>query len=430
MKIKIDTNKISYPGGNLVDPFGKVFFKDNRVFRGVFKDYVNSCKELLDSDLVNELIEKDLIPRTTMTEYETDDCSLVLEHEKVTYTQPSEWVFDMLKDAGIAILEINNICKKYNFCLKDAHPWNIAFKNNKPIFLDFGSIVRRNEKSDDFFIQEYKNTVLFPLILWSKGEDLIAQAVLANPANMYKFTIPSAALSGSSLVNSVLMSLAEAPRVDEDYVKNIYLSKTEDTMWKEYQDEFFRELENNKLCDRFQRFGRIKELLEEFSPDAETIVDLAGNMGAMTYYLEKKGKYKRIINTDYDENAVAVSYKRFKETKSKTETYLINFMLPKNREVFNYFESDVVLGLAVTHHLILSQNFSLEFVFDRMAAFSKKYVYIEFMPLGLWGGGELPSIPDWYTESWFMERFEKKFKLLHREQLERNRIIFVGEIIK
>lgn len=428
MKNKINIDEISYPSGNLVDPFGRVFFKGDKVFRSVSKEYVDFCHELLDSGLINELTEKKLIPRTIISEYEIDDYSMVLEHERVGYTRPSEWIFSMFKDAGLAILEINNICKKYGYCLKDAHPWNITFKNNKPIFLDLGSIVRIDDRLDKFFEQEFKNTILYPLILWSKNEDLLAQAVLSNPANMYKFTIPKATLSDSRLINGLLSSLGEAPEMEENYIKKICISKSEDTMWKEYQDEFFLDLKENKLCKRFQRFKKIKELLGEFSSDAKSVVDLAGNMGAMAYYLEIDGKYERIITVDYDENAVEISYKRFKEIESETETYLLNFMLPKNHEVFEYFKSDIVLGLAVTHHLILTQNFSLEFIFDRMAAYSKKYVYIEFMPLGLWGGGELPKIPSWYTEDWFEKMFAKKFNLIHKEQLEKNRVIFIGEI--
>ena len=428
MKIKIDLKDISYPSGNAVDPFGRVFFKGEKVFRAISKEYENLCNELLKSDLLEELTDKQLVPKTLATNYEVDDCRLILEHEKVTYTQPSEWTFEMLKDAGIAILEINGICKKYGFCLKDAHPWNIAFKNNHPIFLDFGSIARVDSCLEESFNQEYKNTILYPLLLWSNKEDLIAQALLSNPANMYKFTIPRSTISSSLLINSLLNSLDKKPDVSVLYLKGVSLDRIENTEWKEYQNEFFSDFKKGALCSRFQRFQKITDLLSRFSSDAETVLDLAGNMGAVAYYLEKEKKYKRIINVDYDENAVDVSYKRFRELGSKTETYLLNFMLPKNREVFKNFKSDIVLGLAVTHHLILSQNFDLEFIFDRMASFSKKYVYVEFMPLGLWGGGDLPAVPEWYTQEWFKQIFKRKFNFLHCEHLERNRVLFVGTI--
>jgi hypothetical protein len=424
----MEDKNISFPKGNPVDLFGRVFFKDGRVFRAISTEYEGLCKELMKSSLIKELTEKKLIPETVIANFKIDGFSIVLEHEKVTQTQPSEWTFEMLKDAAAAILEINNLCRKHSYCLKDAHPWNMAFKENKPIFLDFGSIMTENDNYKESFSQEFKDTVLYPLILWSKGEDLIAQALLSSPHNIYKFTIPKKTLSDSGLMGHVLDSLKNNFEVSDEYVRSLIHEKLQDTMWAKYQDEFFTEIDSDKFCERFGRLKRIEKLLEEFSPDSRTILDLAGNMGAMAFYIEKNGKFEKIINIDYDENAVEFSYKKLKSLGSRVETYLVNFMLPKQQDIYENLKSDVVLALAVTHHLVLTQNFSLDYIFDKIKLFSKKYVYIEFMPLGLWGGGDLPPIPDWYTEEWFRKKFVKKFDLIHREQFERNRIIFVGKV--
>jgi hypothetical protein len=333
----------------------------------------------------------------------------------------------MLKDVAISILETNDICKKHGFCLIDAHPWNVAFKFNRPIFLDFGSIVKNDINYEDGFFREFRDTIWHPLLLWSQGEDLISQALLSHPYNMYKFTIPGATLSDSNIMKSVVDSFGDGAGVNIDNIKELTLKNGKNTMWSEYQIDFFSEIDNERFCERFGRFKRILELLERFSSESETVVDIAGNMGAMSYYLEKKGDFKKIINMDYDENAIDFFYQKLKNTDYKIETYLSNFMMPKQQDIYDNFKSDVALALAVTHHLVLSQNFSLDYIFDKINLFSKKYVYIEFMPLGLWGGGDLPEIPAWYTESWFREGFEKKFELLHVEKLEKNRILFIGK---
>ena len=90
---------------------------------------------------------------------------------------------------------------------------------------------------------------------------------------------------------------------------------------------------------------------------------------------------------------------------------------------------DLAIALAVTHHLLLTANFSLPAIFERLKAYSKRYVMIEFMPLGLWAinDKEEPAIPEWYTVEWFRYHFSQHFVLIKEEKLERNRIIFVGE---
>lgn len=416
--------------GNDIDPFGRVFFVDDRVFRGVRQDYKDFCEKLLGSPLMKELTDKNLIPKTTIAvDYKMDEFPLVLEHEKVIYTQPSEWVFSMLKDVGLAILEVNEICKKYGYCLKDGHPWNVAFKNNRPMFLDLGSIVSRAEDKENWFLQEFKDTICYPLLLWSQNEEMIAQAFLTSPYAIYKQTIPKTSMSQSSLIKSIVNSLTEPLEANEKFVKSLSQPRFVDTAWRKYQDEFFSELTDEKLYSRFPRFKRIKELIEEFSADTNTVLDLAGNAGAMAFCLDKDKKYEKIINVDYDENAIEFSYKRLKELDSKVETYLLNFVLPKQHNIAEYLKCDTVLALAITHHLLLSQYlFNLDLILDKIGSFAKKYVYVEFMPLGLWGGGELPGVPQWYTEDWFRNNFVKKFDLLHREQLEKNRIIYIGKI--
>ena len=429
LKREITEDEISYPSGNPVDPFGRVFFMDNRVLRAVTHEYKFFCEQLLSSSLIEELTEKELIPRTTVIKYNMKGYSLVLEHEKIMHTKPTEWVFSMLKDAGLAILEVNKLCKKHGYCLKDAHPWNISFKNNKPIFLDFGSIVSKDENVENFFLQEFRDTICYPLILWSRNEEMFAQALLSNPLNIYKRTIPENTLAQSNLMKNILTSLELPLESNEAFISSLNLPKSESTMWESYQVEFFDEINKNNFCQRFKRFQVIKNLIDEYSPNQKTIIDLAGNMGAMAFYLQKNGSYEKIINVDYDESAIEVSYRKLRELNSSVETYLLNFMLPKRDDVSTSLKSDISLSLAITHHLILSQGFSLDFIFSRINEYTDKFVYIEFMPLGLWGGGEeLPDIPIWYTEEWFREGFVKKFDLVRREQLEKNRIIYIGKI--
>jgi hypothetical protein len=58
--------------------------------------------------------------------------------------------------------------------------------------------------------------------------------------------------------------------------------------------------------------------------------------------------------------------------------------------------------------------------------FSSEYVFIEFMPLGLWNGKSSPAVPDWYTMEWFTKNFEAFFELIEMTEIEQNRVLFIG----
>jgi hypothetical protein len=62
--------------------------------------------------------------------------------------------------------------------------------------------------------------------------------------------------------------------------------------------------------------------------------------------------------------------------------------------------------------------------------YSKRYVFIEFMPLGLWNGKSAPPVPLWYNLDWHRNSFQNYFSIILEEKIEENRILFVGELLK
>lgn len=65
-----------------VDRNGFVFHWGDRIFRAIYPDKEKSIRELFDCGLIDELVENNLFPQTTQTDYTIDECSLVLEHKK------------------------------------------------------------------------------------------------------------------------------------------------------------------------------------------------------------------------------------------------------------------------------------------------------------------------------------------------------------
>lgn len=88
---------------------------------------------------------------------------------------------------------------------------------------------------------------------------------------------------------------------------------------------------------------------------------------------------------------------------------------------------DVVIALAVTHHLLLTQGYRLDAVVDRIAAHGRRHLIIEFMPKGLWDGASAPPVPSWYTRQWFADGLARVGRIALEEQLEENRVMFLVE---
>ncbi len=92
------------------------------------------------------------------------------------------------------------------------------------------------------------------------------------------------------------------------------------------------------------------------------------------------------------------------------------------------YKSDVVVALAVTHHLILTQKAKLTTIMELLSGFTKRFLVVEFMPLGLWSEANNDSkVPEWYTLEWFIEGVGRFFEIISVEEVGKNRVCILAE---
>jgi len=193
--------------------------------------------------------------------------------------------------------------------------------------------------------------------------------------------------------------------------------------------------------NRFNRFFELANLVSLHAKDARSTLDLAGNVGLASLVVRNQNpRISKSINTDYDYNSIEKSYLFLKShPEFSLESYILNFMLPMHDHITRFFRSDIVFALAITHHLILTQGYNISEILSVIKRFSNKYVFIEFMPLGLWGGdpNSKPEIPDWYNSEWFEKKFRKQFDFIAKQILESHeingidephRVLFIGRV--
>lgn len=444
MKI-LDESKFNYLGFATLDNIGRVFEFDGNIYRGIYPGKQLHVKRVFETGLLGELVKQDLFVETHFTEYTSVSFPLILEHKKLTATFPTDWSFSMLKDAAKTILRVNELCNLYGYELSDAHPYNIGFDMSVAKWLDFGSI-RKQEGKPWKAMPEFINATLAPLAFIANNELMQAYSLLQAGRTFKLFSKP---FRETIIYKNFLklMSRYSKDFREEEVTANwideysASISKI-DSFWGDYQKEeasIVNDMKNHPE-NKFNRFFKLAPLVKKYATNAKTSLDLAGNIGLASFILSQELDLQRVINVDYDSLAIDKSYNFLKKNPGiKVESYVQNFMLPMQSEKIINYKSDLVFALAITHHLLLSQGFKINGVFENIKKYSKGYVFIEFMPLGLWGGdiNLKPKLPKWYTQDWFKSHFEKHFKLLEVVTLESHkinqidephRVLFIGKL--
>ncbi|MFY0650429.1 MAG: hypothetical protein JXQ96_00280 [Cyclobacteriaceae bacterium] len=456
------------------DPNGYVFFWNGNIYRAIYEKQRSHVEELFNCGLIKDLIKRRLIPHTDITNYSTNDCSLVLKHTKIPcHSLPFEWSFSMLQDAAKITLEVNHIARKYGYQTIDAHPFNILFHYNKPKFVDIGSFVKietcYGKKSDGWrAFGEFQQSFYAPLKLWSRGYVFFARHSLHgnqisfndflillrplyrvfppkllknffylyfsykafNTVHIDRFKQLVSVSTKREKIGNMIIALAHKNLLPFTFVNFEKLQNKTSKLQKQKIPSLWANYHSNiKPTERHEYIlSSIQKL------NIKTIFEFGGNAGFISQMISDIYDIEHIICSDYDDNAIDTLYKDLRKKQLRITPVLMDFRANISDNKFKAaqvrFKSEAVLALALTHHLILTQNLSLKFILERIKSFSNKYVFVEFMPQGLYSSNfdKLPLIPPWYTKNWFRSEFEKHFRLVDEAQLEDNRCLFIGEI--
>ena len=416
----------------------------------------------MKSGLLDELCQRGLFPKTWVCDDNISECDLIIECESLKHWNYAfEWSPNMVKDAAIAVLDINKIAEKYGYEIIDPHPENMIFSGNRPIYVDFGSFKKmRNKYSIWTGYQIFFSTFWLPISLISKGLADTAYALLratksTNPKEAYIisggliystsrkfiftllnplfwiFQISNRGVSqmqyrriAKYLVNFLAWPLAKL----QIYILRTRISRRkprENTKWAAYHDADIPtdEPRINAIIDAISRNCKIS-----------TLLDIGANQGVIAKCIKDRLKLDLVIAADYDRSAVDQMYDRYKLTPGLM-CLLLDFMrlqaIGGRQDVASRIRCDAVVALALTHHLILTQNMNLKVILETLSNLSNKYVIVEFMPMGLWDGDSItsPSVPSWYTTDWFENEFTKIFHKIYQNTVSRNRVLFIGSKI-
>ncbi|MEJ8803611.1 hypothetical protein [Pontibacter sp. H249] len=435
------------------DPSGYVYRGDNGIlYRSVSQAYKPTYEHLIKSGLYQSLVEKGWL-------VQHEEIHLAKTSSAVSYTlkpvelpfisYPYEWSFGQLKDAALLTLEIQLEALKYNLTLKDASAYNVTFYKDRPIFLDTLSFEQYNQDQPWIAYKQFCQHFLAPLALAAYRSPELIKLLQSNidgiplstaskllPTKSYMSlgmllhlhlhakaqqklsqtktsSIPKHAASQQSVMHLV-SNLKSA-------VKNLNW-QPDKTVWASYYTE------NNNYSDASMQHKA--QLVEEFLTGiaTDTIWDVGANTGKFSRIASNYAN--QVIATDFDYGAVELLYQQLKSEKATAIVPLVSDItnpspsigwFNKERTSFlQRIQPDVILALAVVHHLAIANNIPLVRIAELFAS-KCEYLIVEFIPkkdsqVRLMLQARKDIFSD-YTEEGFEQAFKMYFDVLLKKQL-------------
>ena len=387
------------------DPSGWVFQEDGRIFRRINAAGMPDWDRFIQSGLAEKLLDgKAVIP---FREISRENDSLTLELEKLPFiSYPYEWSFSQLRDAGLLTLGIMRKALKHDMMLKDASAFNIAFRNGRPVFMDHTSftVYRENEPWPAY--RQYVMHFLAPLLLMREVDlrclSLFESDIGGIPLDLASRLLPRRTYFNFNTLIHIHLHAAfdhryssdvrsrKLPEMPRNRLENLIRSLEDftgslkipgqSTQWEEYY-------EKNSYSEASFRFKKVRtaKICRELMPGVT--LDLGANSGVFS---EIASQYSgQVIACDIDPQAVEQLYRLNREKIPNLQPVLLDLNNPTpdvgvfNEERQSFFarsRADLVLGLALIHHLRISGNWTLDRIV-RLFSSNAPHALVEFVPL-------------------------------------------------
>lgn len=154
--------------GSFRDPLNRVFVTEDAVVRAYRADAVDDLDALTSSSFFRTAIERgDLVATEQIESADVPgDWDAFVEHERVpVITYPYEWTFSMLREAALLQLRLTREALADGLITKDATPYNIQFVGTRPVFIDIGSFEQYQPGDPWYGYRQFCQLFLNPLLL-------------------------------------------------------------------------------------------------------------------------------------------------------------------------------------------------------------------------------------------------------------------------
>ncbi len=375
-------------------------------------------------------------------------------------TIPSEWTPRQLYIAAMHTLDVQEKLNYYGYELKDASAWNVVFNKNKPLFCDHGSIVRL--KTDQWWsFGQYIRNFIFPLLAF-KVRGVIPREIFTirrdglslNDLNKYHikfynsnfwtwplFISKKSASNENEFIKKSTFKLNKIKR-NRSLIVN-YLRKLTNaceakekniTVWSSYE----KERDHYSKGDLSSKNDFIKESIDYIKCEGiKSCIDLGCNNGEyLNTIINKIPSITKIFGVDIDVVSLDNSRQRV-DTLDTAQIDFDNITIPGGALGDEYSDIwsrvgqfDLVLMLAVVHHLHISLSIPLGMIFERLAKLTNEYLVFEAIyhndVMARLLAKQRNRDINYVTQNWYINEIEKNFQIISsRKVLNEDREIFL-----
>ena len=392
-----------------------MFTTPDGVFRVLSPEGLEDWQALAQSRLWGELQEEGHVVATEQAELDAlpdllaGEAAGVLHHERMPFVSyPYEWPFSMLRDAALLQLELLRRALDEDLILKDATPYNVQFRGARPVFIDVGSFEKLPKGEPWAAYRQFCMLFLYPLMLqaykgvpfqpWLRGSlagiepahlravmsfrDLFRRGVFTNVALLARFERKSANRGGE-----VKEEMKKAGFRKDFIVANVKrLEKTiRHLEWKAGQTEWsdYGMTTSYSDADAVRKEGFVREVVQERARDLAW--DLGCNEGRHARIAAENTRY--VVAVDGDAAVVDRLYRSLAAEGATSILPLTGDLTdPSPALGWGGLERspldargrpDLVLCLAVIHHVALSGNVPVPAFLDWLRSLGAELV-VEF----------------------------------------------------
>lgn len=443
------------------DPSGFVFSHQGQIYRQVNRAYSSTYDQLMSSSLYDVLTAKGwLIKHEEVSEYPegmklSEEVHKLLLPQQIPYVSyPYEWSFNQLKDAALLTLKIAAAALQQDMILKDASAYNIQFIGSKAVFIDTLSFEPYVEGTPWVAYRQFCQHFLAPLALMAHADISLSKLLLSEidgiPLPLASQLLPTKTKLKYGLYTHIHLHaktqqrFADAVDTNEPQTPKLAarqlskkglrailesLASTVNKLeWKRPKTEWgdYYENTNYSADSADQKATLVGSFLGSISGGINTVHDLGANTGVFSEVASAYCEY--VISQDIDPVAVDAQHQyRKKRGPGNVLPLLLNLTAPSpaigwhntERDSFTTrAQCDVIMALALVHHLAISNNTPLERIASLFADLAP-HLIIEFVPksdsqvMRLLATRE-DIFPE-YEETGFEKAFGKLFDVIRKE---------------
>jgi hypothetical protein len=444
------------------DPNGFIFTRGGIIYRQVNISYRRNYDHLIGSGLYDQLINDGLL----IPHQEVDTAPLqpeiaykILIPEKIEIiSYPYEWSFNQLKDAALTTLRIQKNALDFGMSLKDSSGYNIQFHKGHPVLIDSLSFEIYPEGKPWVAYRQFCQHFLAPLSLMAYKDirlgNLLIGFIDGIPLDLTSRMLPFSSRLVPSLLIHIHMHASSQKRYAGEKIESTKgFNKTSllgliDSLetgirrlrWSDNKtgwSNYYQDEQSYTEVGLAHKQQLVQEFISQIKP--QSVWDLGANTGLYSRIASDSGAFT--VAFDFDP---AVVDRNYSEVVKRKETHLlpllqdltnpspaIGWQNHERNSLIDRANAELVMALALIHHLIISNNVPLGSLATFFHSLSK-WLIIEFIPKSdsqvqrLLAARE--DIFEEYTREGFEKSFQKQF-IIHRSEPihDSSRILYLME---